>query len=45
MKLTHRVSEYYIETGKELGKDYSNIHTMIMELQLHLENDTQEVEN
>jgi len=36
-----RVSEYYIKTGKELNKDYSNIHTMIMELQIHLENDTQ----
>jgi len=36
-----RVSEYYIKTGKELSKDYSNIHTMIMELQLHLEMVTQ----
>jgi predicted Holliday junction resolvase-like endonuclease len=37
-----RVSEYYIKTGKELSEDYSNIHTMIMELQLHLENNTQQ---
>jgi hypothetical protein len=37
-----RVSEYYIKTGKELNKDYSNIHTMILELQLHIEKDTQQ---
>jgi len=37
-----RVSEYYIKTGKELNNDYSNIHTMILELQLHIEKDTQQ---
>ncbi len=37
-----RVSEYHIKTGKELNKDYSNIHTMILELQLHIEKDTQQ---
>jgi len=37
----NRVSEYYIKTTKEHGSDLNKIHTMIMELQLHIENDTQ----
>ena len=37
----NRVSEYYIETTRKHGSDLDKIHTMIMELQLHIENDTQ----
>ena len=37
----NRVSKYYIETTREHGSDLNKIHTMIMELQLHIENDTQ----
>ena len=37
----NRVSKYYIETTRKHGSDLDKIHTMIMELQLHIENDTQ----
>ena len=37
----NRVSQYYIKTNKEHGSDLDKIHTMILELQLHIENDTQ----
>ena len=43
VKLLHnetntRVSQYYIRTNKEHGSDLDKIHTMILELQVHLEN-------
>ena len=32
------VSQYYIRTNKEHGSDLDKINTMILELQVHLEN-------